>query len=94
MSKTMAIIENGIVVNIAVFNDNELETINKITYTEKNPAYIGGDYVDGYFYPEQPYPSWSRDKGNWIPPILYPNDGNLYIWNEETTSWKLTPSND
>ena len=85
----MAIIENGIVVNIAIFNSDEPETLNKVTYTENNPAYIGGDYVEGYFYPPQPYPSWERDKGNWVPPKPYPNDNNVYTWNEETLSWDL-----
>lgn len=53
--KTMAMIdENNVVVNIVCCNDDEPESKNLITYTEDNPAYIGGDYIDGYFYPLKP----------------------------------------
>jgi hypothetical protein len=59
-----------------------------IPYTSDNPAVIGGDYVDGYFYPIQSFKSWSRDgKGNWVAPVEYPKDGNFYVWDEETLAW-------
>lgn len=88
--KTMAILdENNIVVNVIVCNDDELDTPNQLTYTEANPAFIGGDYVDGYFYPEQPYPSWIRDQGKWISPIPYPDDNKKYVWNEINQTWDL-----
>lgn len=60
--------ENNIVINILVCNDDEADTRNLITYTNNNPAYIGGDYVDGFFYPEKPAPNWLRDNGKWINP--------------------------
>jgi len=88
MSKNMAIIdENNIVVNIICCNDFEVETETQICYTDINPAYIGGDYVEGYFYPPQPYSSWTRNKGIWEAPTPYPTDDKLYKWNELTTSW-------
>jgi hypothetical protein len=37
----------------------------------------------------QPYPSWKAE-GNplqWVPPVLMPLDGNIYIWDEATLSW-------
>lgn len=39
----------------------------------------------------QPYPSWTLDEETrmWAPPISYPEDNNLYSWNEETQSWIL-----
>ena len=42
------------------------------------------------FAPPQPYPSWTLDSFSylWVPPVPYPNDGNVYIWNEETQSWE------
>ena len=50
-------------------------------------------YVSG----TKPYPSWivkdievGDDKvlvSEWAAPIDYPNDGNLYIWDEETVNW-------
>lgn len=42
------------------------------------------------FAPPQPYPSWTLDSFSylWVPPVPYPNDGNVYIWNEKTQSWE------
>lgn len=89
----MAILENNIVTNIIVCEDNEPESFNRVTYTEQNPAYIGGDYFEGYFYLPQLFPSWSRDgKGGWMPPVPYPNDGNFYDWDEENKKWNLIDS--
>lgn len=46
------------------------------------------DEVDDVFYPPQPYPSWTLDEQYiWQPPIPYPEDGNEYYWNEDTTEW-------
>jgi len=41
------------------------------------------------FIPPQPYPSWvlNEETCNWNSPVPYPNDGNMYTWNEATTSW-------
>ena len=41
------------------------------------------------FYPPQPYASWilNTDTYLWNPPVAMPDDGNMYVWNEETTSW-------
>jgi hypothetical protein len=45
--------------------------------------------VDGAFIPPQPFPSWTLDNNaNWQPPIPYPNDDNLYTWNEENGAWE------
>jgi hypothetical protein len=89
MSKNMAVIdENNIITNIIVCNDNEPETLTQINYTDENPAYIGGDYVDGFFYPPQPYPSWTRDQGIWVSPKPYPNDDKQYSWNEDKQKWE------
>ena len=88
MSKNIAILnDNKIVIAINVYPDNYELGSNQILVT--NPAYVGGDYVNGYFYPPQPYPSWTRDKGNWISSVPYPNDGQRYFWNEENQSWTL-----
>lgn len=39
----------------------------------------------------KPYESWIFDENicNWVAPISYPEDGNLYQWDEETTNWVL-----
>ena len=59
----------------------------------KNFAGIGFKYdmnLDA-FIPPQPYPSWilNEQTCNWESPIPYPNDGNIYNWDETTQSWKL-----
>lgn len=41
------------------------------------------------FIAPQPYPSWTLDSNDdWQAPELYPDDGNIYQWNEETQSWE------
>ena len=53
-----------------------------------NYAGIGHTWDGTGFAAPQPYGSWSLD-GNymWEPPTPMPDDGNLYLWDEETTSW-------
>jgi len=57
----------------------------------KNYAGIGYtyDHTRNAFIPPQPYSSWTLNEEtcNWNPPVPYPNDGNMYTWNEATTSW-------
>jgi hypothetical protein len=39
------------------------------------------------FIKAQPYPSWSLDENHdWQPPTPQP-DGDLWYWDEDTTSW-------
>jgi hypothetical protein len=95
MSKNVATFNmQGIVIAINVYDDNYELGFNQILVT--TPAYVGGDYVDGYFYPPKPYPSWTRNNGNWISPIEKPlltqeqiDNKNYYSWNEQTLSWDL-----
>lgn len=49
------------------------------------------DEVNDVFIPPQPYESWTLDKTIWdyVPPVAYPNDDNIYLWNETTKSWDL-----
>lgn len=79
--------ESNKIINIILCNDDYTIKNNEIIYTNQNPAYIGGDYIDGYFYPPQPFASWIRDgKGNWLSPTLMPNEGFWY-WDEPTLTW-------
>jgi hypothetical protein len=80
--------ENNIVVNIANFSNDETNDVGWVSYSEDNPAYIGGDYVDGYFYPPQPFASWTRDKVKWIPPKPMPTTLGNWYWNEEEQEWQ------
>ena len=44
---------------------------------------------DIFIHPK-PYASWIfNSNGTWSAPVEHPEDGNPYIWNEETTSWDL-----
>ena len=53
------------------------------TYDEDRDAFI----------PPKPYDSWvlNEDSCLWEAPVAYPDDGETYEWNEETTSWDLAP---
>jgi len=57
----------------------------------KNYAGIGYTYDEqrDAFIPPKPYPSWilNEDTCLYEAPIPYPNDGNIYRWDEETLSW-------
>jgi hypothetical protein len=59
----------------------------------KNYAGIGFTYdnVRDAFIPPKPYSSWLLNEETclWESPTPYPNDGNVYVWNEDTTSWDL-----
>ena len=57
----------------------------------KNYAGIGYTYdsVLDAFIPPQPYPSWVLNQSTclWEAPVPMPTDGQLYSWDEATTSW-------
>jgi hypothetical protein len=69
--------------------------INGGTPFRKNHAGIGYTYDSNRdaFIPPKPYNSWILNETTclWEAPIAYPNDGQLYIWNEQTLSWDLLP---
>ena len=63
------------------------------TPLRKNFASKGFTYdktKDAFIAP-QPFPSWTLNETTcqWEAPVAYPDDGNDYIWDEPTTSWKL-----
>ena len=37
--------------------------------------------------PEQPFLSWTWVDGAWTPPVEYPDDDGLYVWDEDQQSW-------
>jgi hypothetical protein len=49
------------------------------------------DQANDVFYAPQPYPSWTLNQTTWMwePPVAYPADGKLYVWDETTVGWKL-----
>ena len=58
----------------------------------KNYAAIGYTYdiQRDAFIPIKFYASWSlnEDTCQWQPPVAMPTDGQMYSWDEATTSWK------
>jgi hypothetical protein len=63
------------------------------TPLRKNFAGVGYIYdsVRDAFYAPQPYTSWTLDAETclWEPPVAYPDDGNMYNWNETDQQWDL-----
>jgi hypothetical protein len=66
---------------------------NGKTPFRKNHASIGYTYDENRdaFIPKKPYNSWVLNENTcqWESSIPMPNDGNIYIWNEENLSWTL-----
>jgi len=74
------------------FNPETGEEDNK-TPLRKNYAGVGYTYDSSKdaFIPPQPFNSWilNEDTCLWEAPVLMPDDGENYKWNEDTTSWEL-----
>ena len=60
----------------------------------KNYAAVGYTYdvSRDAFIPPKPYNSWTLNEDTclWQPPVAQPDDGNMYAWDEESLSWRLT----
>jgi hypothetical protein len=58
----------------------------------KNYAGIGYTYdsTRDAFIPPRPWASWTLNEDTclWEPPIAYPDKLHLFVWDEETLSWK------
>jgi len=97
--------ENNIVKHVFIFEEEDIDLLNQvkdnfnlnsfIESTEDNLACINGDFYNGKFYPEKPYPSWIRNEelAIWDPPIQYPdfdieNPDKQYVWNEDIVNWE------
>jgi hypothetical protein len=61
------------------------------TPLRKNYAGIGDTYNSDKdaFYAPQPYPSWSLNDTTclWETPVVYPDDGKRYRWDEDNRQW-------
>ena len=59
----------------------------------KNFAGIGYKYDEtrDAFIPPKPYNSWTLNETAclWDPPVVKPNDGQNYTWNETNQNWDL-----
>lgn len=64
------------------------------TPLHKNYAGIGFTWDGVGFAAPQPFASWSMNTDTyiWEAPTPYPTDGNVYMWDEDTTAWvEITP---
>ena len=63
------------------------------TPLRKNHASIGMTYDEDKdaFIPEKPYDSWTLNETScrWEAPVVRPDDGQNYDWNEENQQWDL-----
>ena len=57
----------------------------------KNYAGIGYSYDSSRdaFIPPKPYPSWLLEESScmWKAPIDHPDDGEMYVWDEDNQEW-------
>lgn len=57
----------------------------------KNFAGVGFTYDEGRdaFIPPKPFESWilNEETCQWDAPVPYPQDGKIYIWNEQLIDW-------
>ena len=88
--------------NVYNTNDNWFQTsyntyggVHKLGGTpfRKNYAGIGYKYdqTRDAFIPPKPYNSWTLNEDTclWEAPVVKPDDGQKYLWNEETQQWDL-----
>lgn len=55
-----------------------------MNYASNGSLWDGTGFAD-----PRPYASWTLDENYvWQPPTPMPDDGTLYEWDEDTTSWK------
>lgn len=100
--KIYAKVRDGLVVNVIVADTEFFKTFvddSPGTYIEtkidgsirKNYAGIGFSYdsIRDAFIPPQPYSSWTLNEETclWQCPVAYPDDGNIYTWDESQQNW-------
>lgn len=86
-----AVYETDKIVNVIIAEDKasaeEFSEMNAIESIDGAP-WIDWYLVDGFWVSPKPYPSWNlNDEYEWEAPTSKPNDGALYLWDEESLSW-------
>ena len=81
-----------------VFKQTSYNTIGGVhklggTPFRKNYAGVGYNYdqIRDAFIPPKPFASWTLNEETcvWDPPVVRPDDGQRYFWNETTQQWDL-----
>lgn len=76
------------------YNTRAGQHIRGGTPFRKNYAGIGFSYdeIRDAFIPPKPFESWvlNEDTCLWEAPISYPDDGQEYVWDEDSNQWVLS----
>lgn len=77
------------------YGDFRGQTCKRTSYNNnirKNFAGVGFTYDEtrNAFIPPKPYASWTLNEDTclWDCPVVYPDDGAVYVWNEELGNWE------
>ena len=96
--RIFAAIDGGTITNTFVANDDFIAMIRsqhdeivEITTVDPRPSVQWTVHPDGY-RPPSPYPSWVWSEDCWVAPISKPNDGDPWMWDEETRDWIPFPT--
>lgn len=70
-----------------------MPSIDQTKAFRKNYAGVGYSYdsTRDAFIPPKPYESWVLNEQSclWEAPVPYPQDDQMYVWNESTGQWEL-----
>jgi len=66
-------------------SEDQTKALRK-NYAGKGYTY---DAAKDAFIPPQPFASWTLNETSclWEAPVAYPEDGEMYRWDEDTTNW-------
>jgi hypothetical protein len=82
--------EKGVIFCQDLFGGRWIQTSYNASF-RKHYAGIGYTYdpIADVFYSPQPFPSWTLNTTDyvWEPPVIRPEDGKPYIWNETEQKW-------
>ena len=77
-------------------NGVPIESEDQSKAFRKNHASLGGRYDSDRdaFIGKKPYPSWILNETTcrWEAPVVKPDDGKMYVWNETTQQWDIDNS--
>ncbi len=75
---------------VSMFSGQWVETfIDSLGKNYAGPGFLYHHDKENFSSPS-PFPSWILDDSLiWIPPIPYPDDGLMYVWDEENRKWIL-----